>query len=108
MTYNQKLIVTKLLEGCTIASMGPGQVRLRDPQGAPVLKVNDRTFYWLRRNLLRKQKGIFLINKTKMRSFHGNGFVKRLYKGTAALTKAKNPPPIKASASRISNMPTLF
>ncbi|MBN8852256.1 MAG: hypothetical protein BGO55_00740 [Sphingobacteriales bacterium 50-39] len=109
MTYNQKLIVSKLFEGCTIAAMGPGQIRLRDPQGAPVLKITDRTFYWLNRNLLRQHKGLFLLNKSKMRQFHGNSFVKRLYKGLAAVSGAENPlPRLKLSRSSSTNMPTLF
>lgn len=81
MTSQQKFIITKLLEGCTIFSAGPGKIRLRDPEGRPIGKVTYRTFYWLNRNLLRKQKGLFVINKTKVRQLHGNSFAKRLYKG---------------------------
>lgn len=110
MTHQQKIIVSKLLQGCSIAASDPGCIRLRDPEGRPLIKVSSATFSWLNSNLLRKKKSLFVLNKTKMRAFHGNSYVKKLYKGKASAPGARNtPPPIKRrSPDRPAEGLTLF
>lgn len=92
MTSHQKTIISKLLSGHHIVS-NPGRILLRDAAGNPVLKVSARTFYFLQRNYLRKQKGLFLVNLNKVRQLHGNSMAKRLYKGKVSpVERPKSPP----------------
>jgi len=108
MTALQKIIIGKLIEGHTIAAVGPGQIRLRDESGNPVLKISGNTFYVLKRDYLRKKKGLFLMDLRKVRSMHGNAFAKKFYKGKAA-APVQNTPPLKRNKSGPSpDQPTLF
>lgn len=88
MTPRQKDIVIKLLQGYSIANARRNGYRLRDPQARVVLKINAATFTRLR-DLLRKSKGVYVINKNKVRQLHGNSFVKQVYNQAAkeVLTK---------------------
>jgi len=109
MTYNQKIIISKLLQEATIAATGPGQIRLRDAAGNPIMKISGPTWYWLKRNVVRKKKKLFVADLRKVRSFHGNSFVKKLYKGTVEIGNKQNtPPPIKRKSPVPTHGPTLF
>ena len=71
----------KLLSGYTIAHCGPSGIRVRDTKGNPVEKISEKTYLSLRNKLMRKTKsGLFVIDKRKVRSLHGNCIVKRVYK----------------------------
>lgn len=81
MTSTQKIIIQLLLKGHTISAFGPGQIRLRDASGNPVLKISNRTFYRLKSDILRRKKLVFMIDLRKVRSLHGNCIANRVYKG---------------------------
>jgi hypothetical protein len=76
MTKIQKEIVVRLLAGASIAGN-----RLRDANHNPIMKISPRTFYWLKRDVLRKlPSGSFVANKSKIRQMHGNAWIKKTYK----------------------------
>jgi hypothetical protein len=108
MSTTRKIIVEKLLQGYTIAALGPGQIRLRDAAGNPVMKITYRTFYWLKRSILRKKKNVFLVNLSMVRQLHGNCTAKRIYKGKKVPPVVQNTPPHKSSADRPDLGLTLF
>ena len=85
MTEKQKFIAAQLLNGCTI-----GGLRLRDPKGNPLLKVDSRTFHSLKDKYLRNVGLLFLIDKRKVRCLHNNSFMKKEYKKHLASTKFQN------------------
>lgn len=108
MTAIQKIIIGKLIQGHTIAAAGPGQIRLRDESGNPVLKISGNTFYILKRDFLRKKKGLFLVDLRKVRSMHGNTYAKRFYKGKTS-APVQNTPPLKRNRpGPTPDQPTLF
>ncbi len=108
MTYNQKFIISKLLQGATISASGPGQIRLRDAADNPLMKITDPTWDWLKSNVLRKKKKLFLVDLRKVRSFHGNSFVKKLYKGKVAVGDKQNTPPHKKEHAGTGARPNAF
>lgn len=78
MTPAQKNIVVVLLAGGSIAAN-----RLRDKNHNPVMKINPRTLYWLKRDveiLRRIDSGLFVVNKSRVRQLHGNYWIKKTYK----------------------------
>jgi hypothetical protein len=79
MTELQKDTVTKLLMGYTIAASGKNGFRLRSPEAHPCRKISIKTFQKIKK-VLRKQKGLFVVNKNKIRQLHGNTFIKKEYK----------------------------
>lgn len=79
MTAKQKDIVRKLLVGYNIIGNSAYGFRLRDQGQNVVLKFNYKTFFRIK-DLLRKQKDCFVINKSKVRQLHGRSFAKQLYK----------------------------
>lgn len=86
------MIIEKLLQGCTIGPAG-GTFRLRDPEGRPILKVGCRTVdYLMKWDLIRRGKGLLLIDKRKVRQLHGNSFIKRRYRENARAAKTINTP----------------
>lgn len=93
MSANRKIIIEKLLQGYTIAALGPGQIRLRDPKGNPVMKITYQTFYWLKRGILRKKRNVFMVNLSLVRQLHGNCTAKRIYKGKQVPPVVQNTPP---------------
>lgn len=82
MTSKQKDIIEHLLQGCTIASLGPSGIRLRTPSGSPIMKISPRSMWWIKRELMRRDRrtGLWVVDKRKVRSLHGNCFAKRIYK----------------------------
>lgn len=92
MTNTEKIIAGKLLDGHRINGSSPGCIRLVDLTGHPIMKIPDAFFYEIR-PVLRKKKLLFLIDLRKVRSMHGNSFIKKLYKGTVTAPDGKIPPP---------------
>lgn len=88
MTDTEKIIAGKLLEGHRINGSSPGCIRLVDPAGHPVMKISDAFFYEIR-PVLRKKKLLFLIDLRKVRSMHGNSFIKKLYRGKVKVPDGK-------------------
>lgn len=82
MTPLQKDTVEKLLQGFTIANAYRNGYRLRTPQAHVVRKLNEQTFLILK-PLLRRHKGLFVINKNAVRQLHGGSWIKKLYKQKA-------------------------
>jgi hypothetical protein len=82
MTPLQKYIIECLMEGYTISTNGKFGNRLRTPSGAPVRRFGDRTLYWIKRRLMRRENktGLMIIDKRKVRSLHGNCLAKKIYK----------------------------
>lgn len=93
MTSQQKIVITRLLEGCTIAALGSSGYRLRSPQGNVLMKVKAATFRVLRHGakatqpgsskrvgiLRRLKSGLFVIDLNRVRQWHGRSFVKKEY-----------------------------
>lgn len=80
MTDVVKIIIQYMLAGCSIVGSGSSGYRLRSPDHSPILKINPRTWRQIR-HLMRKGKyGLFLIDKRKVRSLHGNSWIKKNYK----------------------------
>jgi hypothetical protein len=79
MTELQQDILSKLLLGYNIVGNEKYGYRLRTPDHQVSAKISYRTFYPLKK-LLRKNKGLFVINKSKVRQLHGNCFTKKQYK----------------------------
>ncbi len=79
MTTLQKDTIIKLLIGYTIAASGANGYRLRSPQAHVCRKISVKTFQRLH-SLLRKNKGVFVINKHAVRKLHGKTFIKKEYR----------------------------
>ena len=80
MTPSQKKIIHVLLSGGTIAPAGRS-FRLRDIAGRPILNVTGQQIWWLKKwELVRRKKGLFLLDRRTVRQLHGNSFIKRAYK----------------------------
>lgn len=81
MTKTQQLIVGYLMDGCSIANALSNGYRLRDLCGRVILKVNPRTFNWLKKyGLIRKCNTVFVIDKRTVRAMHGNSLIKKAYR----------------------------
>jgi hypothetical protein len=78
MTELQKEIISKLLLGYNIAGNKTYGYRLRSPEHHVCRKFSYRTFHSFSK-LLRKQKGVFFIDKNKVRQLHGRTFIKQQY-----------------------------
>lgn len=94
MTALQRIIIENLLAGGSIAPAG-ARLRLRDPEGLPLLSITKHTFSKVRaKDLLRRhpRHNLWLIDKRKVRRLHGNDTVKRLYRGKARAPGKKAPP----------------
>lgn len=105
MTKDDKQVVGKLLEGCRISALSPDCIRILDVSGNPVMKVTHTFFGELRPILRRKKKDLlFLIDLRKVRSLHGNSFIKKLYKGKATIPDKQNTPPRKGKEAKDSGV----
>lgn len=78
MTELQKYVYEILLSGGSIVHNG-GNIRVRDSEVRPKLIIKQNTFYSLK-NVLRKDKGVWKLNKSAVRQLHGNNLMKRIYK----------------------------
>lgn len=110
MTPARKKVIELLLNGHNIAAAG-SRFRLLDGKGNPVQNVAPRTLAWLKAfDLLRAdRRGVLVINKNKVRQWHGNSFIKRAYKGkTRGPDALKSPPLKKVPESPFLSQPTLF
>ena len=79
LTATQKQTVELLFEGCNIASCPTGTYRLRDAEHRPKMKLNGRTFNAIYK-YLRKEKGLYILNKNAVRQEHGKSWIKQFYK----------------------------
>jgi len=79
MTDVQKQLITNLLAGCSIYGTQRGFL-LRSGTSF-IRKINPRTYRQVKRLLRKDKSGLFVIDKRKVRSEHGNTFVKKKYKG---------------------------
>jgi len=81
MTSTQKRIIELLLGGASIYNGMKSGIRLRDTAFNPLIKIHTRTWTWLRcEKLVRKHKGLWVIDKRQVRDLHGNSFIKKEYK----------------------------
>ena len=78
MTPMQKFVINCLLEGYNIAAAASSGYRLRNAKHEPVRRLTGTTFQKLK-PLLRQQKGLFIIDKNKVRQQHGNSLVNKIY-----------------------------
>lgn len=67
-----------LLNGGSIAFAGKNY-RIRDKDSNPVMTIRYSTFIGYTRHC-RKVKGVFVINKKKILSYHGKSWIKKRYK----------------------------
>lgn len=81
MTDAQKHIKTSLLNGCSIYGHQRGFL-LRGTENNFVQKVNPRTYRQVKRYLRKEKSGLFVIDKRKVRSEHGNTWIKQQYKAS--------------------------
>lgn len=79
MTSLQKAIVQSLLDGCNIANCYQSGYRLRTPQTHVISKFYSKTFDSLK-PILRKEKGVYVIDKRTVRSLNGNTWIKKEYR----------------------------
>lgn len=79
MTHTQKQIITALLLGGSIANMGAGGIRLRDKDLNPVLRINPRTFWFIRNVVKRNKKHVWVISLADVRKLHGKSWIKKEY-----------------------------
>lgn len=91
MTELQKDIVTKLLLGYNIAGNRRYGYRLRSPEHMVCRKFSRKTFDSIK-DVLRQHKGLFVVNKTKVRQLHGNSFFKKEYKAISKKIPALQEP----------------
>lgn len=83
MTALQKAIVISLLEGGNIANAHKNGYRLRTAKHSVISKFMYPTFHALS-DLLRKEKrGLYVIDKNKVRQLRGNAWAKKEYKKIA-------------------------
>lgn len=75
MTPVQKKVMTTLLNGGCI-TFG---YRVLDHNKNPVARIREKTFKGFKK-LLRKSGNVYLLNKKKVRSEHGNSFINKQYK----------------------------
>lgn len=81
MTHKQKQAILWLFNGHNISAIGSSGHRMRDKQHNVKVKIHPRTFYKLKRDLLKKDiSGLFVLDWDKAAKFHGNSLVKKLYK----------------------------
>ncbi len=81
MTSTQKKIIEALLKGATIYNGFGSGIRLRDEAFNPLIKIHMRSWGWMQREgLVRKAKGLWVIDKRQVRTMHGNSFIKKKYK----------------------------
>lgn len=78
MTQLQKEIIEVLFAGGSISKVGD-QYRLRDASVNPIKKFGFNTMFQIKK-LCRVHKGVFVLNKTKVRQLHGKSWVKQFYK----------------------------
>jgi hypothetical protein len=78
MTSNQKYIIELLFSGSFITQHN-GRYRLLDKACNPQLAFTEKTITGFK-NLLRKQKGVQVINLKAVRAMRDNCWVKQLYK----------------------------
>jgi len=79
MTDAQKILITDLLAGCSIYGHQFGFL-LRGTENNFIRKINPRTYRQLKHFLRKEKSGLFVIDKRKVRSEHGNTFIKKAYK----------------------------
>ncbi len=78
MTALQKTIIQTLFEGGNIAAYPNYAFRLRDRKNSVVVKFYGNTFQSIK-HVLRKQKGLYVINKNAVRKFRKNTWIKKTY-----------------------------
>ena len=71
----KKIAITTLLNGGMIAYRS----RVLDKNSNPIVKITENMFNELK-PMLRKNKLVYLINKSEVRRQHGNTFIKKQYK----------------------------
>jgi len=79
MTDAQKILITNLLAGCSIYGHQRGFL-LRGTENNFLRKINPRTYRQVKQYLRKEKNGLFVIDKRKVRSEHGNSFIKKTYK----------------------------
>lgn len=80
MTNAQKNIILKLLQGHNITINSGQRYRVRDANHNPVQKLSPRTMRNIKHFLRQEKSGLLVIDKRKIRSLHGNSWVKQKYK----------------------------
>lgn len=79
MTNHQKNVIAVLLKGGSIANTASSGFRLRDEKHCVVAKIRFGSFQTLRK-LLRRQKGLYVLNRNAVRQLHGGSWIKKEYK----------------------------
>lgn len=88
MAMHAKEIFSLLLTGHSIAGYGKYGYRLRTPDGCPIARIHQHSFEHFKYLVLRQAKNrMWIIDKRKVRSLHGNHICKKLYK---EMRNAKN------------------
>lgn len=82
MTDVQKILIDQLLAGCSIYSHHRGFL-LRSGTSF-VKKINPRTWRKVKYYTRKGKDGLFVVDKRKVRSEHGNTYIKKTYKNAAA------------------------
>lgn len=70
--------IEALLGGGSIAFAG-NKYRIRDKDTNPILTIRPSTMVGYLRHC-KKVKGVFVINKKRILSYHGNSWIKKRYK----------------------------
>jgi hypothetical protein len=86
MTYLQRFILIRMLNGHNISGSGKYGYRLRSAEQLVVRKFYSKTFQDIKK-YLRKHNDVWLINKNKIRQMHGRSLVKQHYTGTRIVEK---------------------
>lgn len=79
MTNVTKALITNLMDGCSIYTHPLG-LYLRGTENNFIRKINPRTYRQVKRYLRKRQDGLFAIDKRRVRSEHGNTWIKQQYK----------------------------
>lgn len=79
MTDVSKQLISNLLAGCSIYGHQRGFL-LRGTENNFIYKINPRTYRQVKSYLRKRKDGLFVIDKRRVRSEHGNTWIKQQYK----------------------------
>lgn len=79
MTDVTKQLISNLLAGCSIYGHQRGFL-LRGTENNFMRKINPRTYRQVKGYLRKGKDGLFVIDKRRVRSEHGNAWIKQEYK----------------------------